>query len=105
MDATYDGAWELPVLGAVTAPAAVLIRPDGYVAWAGELGDPGLADALADLVRRRSDRGVTEARRARLRVLPFVPCGSPRSTGRTIGRRARGVGILGWTSTTWEGIA
>ena len=47
MDATADGAWELPVLGAVTAPAAVLIRPDGYVAWAGELGDPGLADALA----------------------------------------------------------
>ena len=47
VDATYDGAWELPVLGAVTAPAAVLIRPDGYVAWAGELGDPGLADALA----------------------------------------------------------
>jgi hypothetical protein len=47
VDATYDGEWELPVLGAVTAPAAVLIRPDGYVAWAGELADPGLADALA----------------------------------------------------------
>jgi 3-(3-hydroxy-phenyl)propionate hydroxylase len=47
VDATYDGRWELPVLGAVTAPAAVLIRPDGYVAWAGELDDPGLADALA----------------------------------------------------------
>ena len=40
-------AWELPVIGAVTAPAAVLIRPDGYVAWTGELDDPGLADALA----------------------------------------------------------
>ena len=47
VDATYDGAWELPVLGAVAAPAAVLIRPDGYVAWAGDLTDPGLADALA----------------------------------------------------------
>ena len=47
MDATYDGRWELPVLGTVIAPAAVLIRPYGYVAWAGELDDPGLADALA----------------------------------------------------------
>ena len=35
------------MLGAVTAPAAVLIRPDGYVAWAGELADPGLAEAVA----------------------------------------------------------
>ncbi len=33
--ATYDGAWELPVLGTVSAPTAVLIRPDGYVAWVG----------------------------------------------------------------------
>jgi 2-polyprenyl-6-methoxyphenol hydroxylase-like FAD-dependent oxidoreductase len=45
--ATYDGTWELPVLGAVPAPAAVLIRPDGYVAWVGEGTDAGLADALA----------------------------------------------------------
>src|SRR5438876_2090668 len=45
-DATYAGPWELPVLGAVTAPAAVLIRPDGYVAWAGDPADPGLPDAL-----------------------------------------------------------
>ena len=36
IDATYAGKWELPVLGAVTAPTAVLIRPDGYVAWVGE---------------------------------------------------------------------
>jgi 3-(3-hydroxy-phenyl)propionate hydroxylase len=34
------------VLGAVAAPAAVLIRPDGYVAWVGEGTDLGLADAL-----------------------------------------------------------
>jgi 3-(3-hydroxy-phenyl)propionate hydroxylase len=48
IDATYAGRWELPVLGAVTAPTAVLIRPDGYVAWVGE-GDRthlGLHDAL-----------------------------------------------------------
>ena len=46
IDAKYDGVWELPVLGAVTAPKAVLIRPDGYVAWAGDLTEPGLAGAL-----------------------------------------------------------
>jgi 2-polyprenyl-6-methoxyphenol hydroxylase-like FAD-dependent oxidoreductase len=46
VDATYAGAWELPALGAVTAPTAVLIRPDGYVAWVGDLAQLGLADAL-----------------------------------------------------------
>jgi 3-(3-hydroxy-phenyl)propionate hydroxylase len=46
VDATYDGAWELPVLGAVDAPTAVLIRPDGYVAWVGDGTDNGLADAV-----------------------------------------------------------
>jgi 2-polyprenyl-6-methoxyphenol hydroxylase-like FAD-dependent oxidoreductase len=46
IDAEYDGLWKLPVLGAVTAPTAVLIRPDGYVAWVGEPADPGLPDAL-----------------------------------------------------------
>jgi 3-(3-hydroxy-phenyl)propionate hydroxylase len=46
VDATYAGGWELPVLGEVSAPSAVLIRPDGYVAWAGDLSDPGLPDAL-----------------------------------------------------------
>jgi hypothetical protein len=46
VDAQYVGAWELPALGAVTAPTAVLIRPDGYVAWVGDLTQPGLADAL-----------------------------------------------------------
>ena len=44
--ATYDGRWELPVVGAVEAPSAVLIRPDGYVAWVGEHDDAGLRDAL-----------------------------------------------------------
>jgi 3-(3-hydroxy-phenyl)propionate hydroxylase len=45
-DATYAGPWELPVLGAVPAPAAVLIRPDGHVAWAGDPAHPGLPGAL-----------------------------------------------------------
>jgi 2-polyprenyl-6-methoxyphenol hydroxylase-like FAD-dependent oxidoreductase len=46
VDAEYAGAWELPVLGAVTAPASVLIRPDGYVAWVGERSRLGLPEAL-----------------------------------------------------------
>jgi len=46
IDATYVGTWELPALGEVAAPSAVLIRPDGYVAWVGEGTQPGLDDAL-----------------------------------------------------------
>ena len=46
IDAKSVGTWELPALGAVTAPTAVLIRPDGYVAWVGDLTQLGLADAL-----------------------------------------------------------
>src|SRR3984893_18242212 len=46
IDAKYAGNWELPVLGQVAAPTAVLIRPDGYVAWVGDLTQPGLTDAL-----------------------------------------------------------
>lgn len=46
LDASYAGQWELPVLGAISAPNAVLIRPDGHVAWVGELNQPGLTDAL-----------------------------------------------------------
>jgi len=44
--ATYNGPWELPVLGAIAAPTAVLIRPDGYVAWVGEGTQSGLVDAM-----------------------------------------------------------
>ena len=44
--ATYEGPWELPAIGEVPAPAAVLVRPDGYVAWVGEGSPDGLADAL-----------------------------------------------------------
>jgi 3-(3-hydroxy-phenyl)propionate hydroxylase len=47
IDATYQGQWELPVLGLVNAPTAVLVRPDGYVAWVGDGTDVGLTDALA----------------------------------------------------------
>jgi 3-(3-hydroxy-phenyl)propionate hydroxylase len=46
IDAKYVGTWELPAIGAVTALTAVLVRPDGYVAWVGDLTQVGLADAL-----------------------------------------------------------
>jgi 3-(3-hydroxy-phenyl)propionate hydroxylase len=46
IEATHGGPWELPALGPVTAPAAVLIRPDGYVAWVGDRTQLGLVDAL-----------------------------------------------------------
>jgi 2-polyprenyl-6-methoxyphenol hydroxylase-like FAD-dependent oxidoreductase len=46
VDARYAGVWELPVLGAVSAPTVVLIRPDGHVAWVGDGTDQGLGDAL-----------------------------------------------------------
>jgi 2-polyprenyl-6-methoxyphenol hydroxylase-like FAD-dependent oxidoreductase len=47
VDAAYAGTWELPAIGAVTAPAAVLIRPDGYVCWVGDVTQTGLDDALS----------------------------------------------------------
>ena len=47
IDAEYAGTWELPALGAVIAPVAALVRPDGYVAWVGDGTDTGLRDALA----------------------------------------------------------
>ena len=46
IDAKFAGDWELPALGQVAAPAAVLIRPDGYIAWVGDGTDTGLRDAL-----------------------------------------------------------
>ena len=46
IDPKFDGAWELPAIGVITAPTAVLIRPDGYVGWVGEKTQAGLVDAL-----------------------------------------------------------
>jgi 3-(3-hydroxy-phenyl)propionate hydroxylase len=46
VDAQYAGAWELPALGKVTAPSAVLVRPDGHVGWVGDASRDGLVDAL-----------------------------------------------------------
>ncbi len=46
IDAAYSGTWEAPVIGAVPAAIAILIRPDGYLAWVGEQADPRLPDAL-----------------------------------------------------------
>jgi hypothetical protein len=46
IDAECGGGWELPVLGSVSAPVAVVIRPDGYGAWVGDDTDTGLRDAL-----------------------------------------------------------
>ena len=46
VDAEYAGVWELPVIGEVPSPPAVLIRPDGHAAWVGNLTDQELPDAL-----------------------------------------------------------
>jgi 3-(3-hydroxy-phenyl)propionate hydroxylase len=46
IDAKYGGTWEFPVIGQVPGPDSVLIRPDGYVAWAGDKTHLGLTDAL-----------------------------------------------------------
>jgi len=46
VDARHRGEWELPIVGGIPAPAAVLIRPDGHVAWAGDPSDPQLPRAL-----------------------------------------------------------
>ena len=46
VEASYAGAWELPVVGEVGAPTAVLVRPDGHVAWVGDGTVAGLREAL-----------------------------------------------------------
>ena len=47
VEAKHDGIWELPVLGEIDPPPAVLIRPDGHVAWTGNVTDPELPRALS----------------------------------------------------------
>ena len=46
VDCEFSGPWELPVIGEVSAPTAVLVRPDGHVAWVGDQSRAGLTDAL-----------------------------------------------------------
>jgi 3-(3-hydroxy-phenyl)propionate hydroxylase len=46
IDAGHSGDWELPVIGTVPAPAAVLVRPDGHVAWVGDGTQSGLAETM-----------------------------------------------------------
>jgi hypothetical protein len=46
VDAEHEGPWELPVIGEVDAPTAVLVRPDGHVAWVGDRAEAGLTAAL-----------------------------------------------------------
>jgi 3-(3-hydroxy-phenyl)propionate hydroxylase len=62
VDAEHDGVWELPVLGEVAAPPAVVIRPDGYVAWAGDLTDPDLPNALTTWFGAASSGGTSAVR-------------------------------------------
>ena len=45
IDAEYAGTWELPAIGVVTGPTAILVRPDGYAAWVGDHTQQGLAQA------------------------------------------------------------
>ena len=59
IDAKYDDVWELPVLGVVTAPRAVLIRADGYVAWVGDAPEPGLENALTTWFGPPAAPGIT----------------------------------------------
>lgn len=44
--AEHHGPWELPVLGEIDAPPAVVVRPDGHVAWAGHPSDPALGGVI-----------------------------------------------------------
>jgi 3-(3-hydroxy-phenyl)propionate hydroxylase len=61
--ARYGGPWELPVVGEVSAPSAVLIRPDGYVAWVADDSGLRLAEALATFERNAGDRASFVGRR------------------------------------------
>jgi 2-polyprenyl-6-methoxyphenol hydroxylase-like FAD-dependent oxidoreductase len=58
IDAEHTGTWELPVIGTVAAPVAVLIRPDGHVAWVGDGAPAGLGEALATWFGRPANENV-----------------------------------------------
>jgi hypothetical protein len=91
VDATSAGPWELPALGTVTAPSAVLIRPDGYVAWVGDATPLGLEEALTTWfgapTAARSEPQIVVAERPRVERQPHAnqpdtrspcrPCPSP----------------------------
>jgi 3-(3-hydroxy-phenyl)propionate hydroxylase len=44
--AAATGPWQLPLLGDVPAPDAVLVRSDGHVAWVGSPDDASLQGAV-----------------------------------------------------------
>lgn len=46
LDVRYAGTWELPVVGTVDSPTAILVRPDGYVAWVENDSADTLPEAL-----------------------------------------------------------
>jgi 2-polyprenyl-6-methoxyphenol hydroxylase-like FAD-dependent oxidoreductase len=104
VDATYAGKWELPVLGEIAAPAAALIRPDGYVAWVGDGTLQGLTEALTTWFGMPTKRWGTTALAPSVRLVRRPVAGSsvldlrlpeeyfvPQSTWRSIvnTRRAR----------------
>ena len=62
IDAKYEGTWELPAIGVVAPPIAVLIRPDGYVAWVGGGNQEGLVDALTKWFGPSEERSYVAAR-------------------------------------------
>ena len=55
-EAEYKGEWELPVVGRIPAPTAVVIRPDGHVVWVGQLDALDLHDALTTWFGRSARR-------------------------------------------------
>ncbi len=76
VEAKYDGAWELPALRAVTPPTAVLIRPDGYVAWVGERTRAGLTGRADDLVRA-ADRRIASPAKPAIIISQVTASGTP----------------------------
>ena len=62
VNARYTGAWQLPVIGDVPAPDAVLVRPDGHVAWIGNSARAGLTEALTTWFGARDERSQAASR-------------------------------------------